>query len=153
MPKLAIVAQAAVALSASTALWGAEAKVAAVAIDPAAGIVSGGADTNIDMLSTGSNPASSATPASSVTDERLAQASTVKPPLIQGTDDPGPSEAKGAITAIDPAAGTVTLADGQVFKLPANFDAASLQVGQEVTITYEAGADGSMEASAVAPAS
>lgn len=61
------------------------------------------------------------------------------------------AEAKGAITAIDPAAGTVTLADGQVFKLPAEFDAASLQVGQDVTITYEQGADGSMAASAVTP--
>lgn len=61
------------------------------------------------------------------------------------------AEAKGAITAIDPAAGTVTLADGQVFKLPAEFDAATLQVGQDVTITYEAGADGAMEASAVTP--
>jgi hypothetical protein len=62
-------------------------------------------------------------------------------------------EAKGTIQAIDPAAGTVTLADGQTFKLPAEFDAASLQVGQDVTITYEAGADGSMEASAVTPSS
>jgi len=61
------------------------------------------------------------------------------------------AEATGAITAIDPAAGTVTLADGQVFTLPAEFDAASLQVGQDVTITYEQGADGSMTASAVTP--
>ena len=60
-------------------------------------------------------------------------------------------EATGQITAIDPAAGTVTLADGQIFKLPAEFDAASLQVGQDVTITYEAGSDGSMAASAVTP--
>jgi hypothetical protein len=45
----------------------------------------------------------------------------------------------------------VTLADGQVFKLPAAFDAAALQVGADVTITYEEGADGSMEASAVTP--
>ena len=51
------------------------------------------------------------------------------------------AEAKGAITAIDPAAGTVTLADGQTYKLPAQFDAASLQVGQDVTITYDQGAD------------
>lgn len=61
------------------------------------------------------------------------------------------AEATGQITAIDPAAGTVTLADGQVFQLPAEFDAASLQVGQDVTITYEEGADGSMTASAVTP--
>ena len=61
-------------------------------------------------------------------------------------------EAKGAISAIDPAAGTVTLADGKVYKLPADFDAASLQVGQEVTITFEAGADGTNTASAVTPA-
>lgn len=61
------------------------------------------------------------------------------------------AEAKGAITAIDPAAGTVTLADGSVFKLPAEFDSATLQVGQDVTITYEEGTDGSMTASQVMP--
>ena len=61
------------------------------------------------------------------------------------------AEAKGAIVAIDPAAGTVTLADGQVFKLPAEFDAASLQVGQEVTITYEASANGTNTTSTVTP--
>ena len=61
------------------------------------------------------------------------------------------AEAKGAITAIDPAAGTVTLADGQTYKLPAQFDAASLQVGQDVTITYQQGTDGSMTATDVTP--
>jgi Cu/Ag efflux protein CusF len=61
------------------------------------------------------------------------------------------AEATGTIQSIDPGAGTVTLADGQVFKLPAAFDAAALQVGADVTITYEEGADGSMEASAVTP--
>jgi hypothetical protein len=61
------------------------------------------------------------------------------------------AEATGTIQAIDPAAGTVTLADGKVFKLPAEFDAAMLQVGADVTITYEEGADGSMQASAVTP--
>jgi hypothetical protein len=61
------------------------------------------------------------------------------------------AEAKGAITAIDPAAGTVTLADGQTYKLPAQFDAASLQVGQVVTITYDQGTDGSMTATDVQP--
>ncbi len=61
------------------------------------------------------------------------------------------AEAKGAITAIDPAAGTVTLADGKVYTLPAEFDAASLQVGQDVTIIFEEGSDGSMTASEVTP--
>jgi hypothetical protein len=61
-------------------------------------------------------------------------------------------EAKGAISAIDPAAGTITLADGKVYKLPADFDAASLQVGQEVTVTFDAGADGTNTATAVTPA-
>jgi hypothetical protein len=61
------------------------------------------------------------------------------------------AEATGAIASIDPAAGTVTLADGQVFTLPAEFDTASVQVGQEVTITYEE-ADGQMTASEVVPA-
>lgn len=60
-------------------------------------------------------------------------------------------EATGAITAIDPAAGTVTLADGNTYTLPAPEDTAALQVGQEVTITYEVGADGSNVATAVTP--
>ena len=61
------------------------------------------------------------------------------------------AEATGAITAIDPAAGTVTLADGNTYTLPAPEDTATLQVGQEVTITFEEGADGSKVASEVAP--
>jgi hypothetical protein len=61
------------------------------------------------------------------------------------------AEATGAIQSIDPAAGTVTLADGKVYKLPAEFDAATLQVGQEVTITFEEGADGTATASSVKP--
>lgn len=62
-------------------------------------------------------------------------------------------EAKGAITVIDPAAGTVTLADGSTYTLPTPEAVASLQVGQEVTITFEEGADGSKMASEVLPAS
>ena len=62
-------------------------------------------------------------------------------------------EASGAITAIDPAAGTVTLADGNTYTLPTPEDAASLQVGQEVTITFEEGSDGSKMATEVAPSS
>jgi Cu/Ag efflux protein CusF len=61
-------------------------------------------------------------------------------------------EATGAITAIDPAAGTVTLADGNTYTLPTPEDAASLQVGQEVTITFEEGTDGSKMATEVVPA-
>jgi len=63
------------------------------------------------------------------------------------------AEATGAITAIDPDAGTVTLADGNTYVLPAPEAAASLQVGQEVTITFEEGSDGSKMATEVVPAS
>ena len=63
------------------------------------------------------------------------------------------AEATGTIQAIDPAAGTVTLADGSVYKLPPQFDTASVQVGSDVTITYDQGADGSMEATAILPKS
>jgi hypothetical protein len=62
-------------------------------------------------------------------------------------------EASGAIQSIDTTAGTVTLADGQTFVLPAGFDTASVAVGDEVTITYEQGADGQMTATAVTPSS
>ncbi len=59
------------------------------------------------------------------------------------------AEAKGTIQSIDPAAGTVTLSDGNTYTLPQDFDAASLQVGQDVTVTYEPAADGAMVATAV----
>ncbi len=62
------------------------------------------------------------------------------------------AEASGAIASVDTAAGTVTLDSGQTFSLPASLDAASLQVGQQVMITYEESADGKMSASEVAPA-
>ncbi len=61
------------------------------------------------------------------------------------------AEANGKIQSIDATAGTVTLEDGTSYKLPAQFDAASLQVGQDVTITYDQGSDGSMDATAVTP--
>jgi Protein of unknown function (DUF1344) len=63
------------------------------------------------------------------------------------------AEASGAIKSIDATAGTVTLADGKTYQLPADFDAASLQVGQNVTITYDEGAGGAMTATAVTPSS
>jgi len=62
------------------------------------------------------------------------------------------AEASGAIASVDAASGTVTLDSGQSFVLPAGLDAASLQIGQQVTITYEQSADGKMQASEVAPA-
>jgi hypothetical protein len=62
-------------------------------------------------------------------------------------------DATGAVQSIDTTAGTVTLADGSVYVLPAGFDAASIAVGDEVTITYEAGADGQMTATAITPSS
>jgi len=61
------------------------------------------------------------------------------------------AEATGAIASVDTASGTVTLDDGQTFMLPSSVDAASLQVGQQVTVTYEEGADGSMSATTIAP--
>ena len=62
-------------------------------------------------------------------------------------------EAKGAISSIDPAAGTVTLASGETFMLPEGFDTASLAVGDQVTITYEQDDSGNMEATEVLPSS
>jgi len=62
-------------------------------------------------------------------------------------------EAKGTISAIDPAAGTVTLSDGATYVLPSTSDAASLQVGQEVNIIFEEGSDGQLMASEIETAS
>ena len=62
------------------------------------------------------------------------------------------ADATGAIQSIDTAASTVTLADGTVYVLPAGFDAASIKVGDNVTITFDE-ADGKMTATGVVPAS
>lgn len=59
------------------------------------------------------------------------------------------AEASGAIANVDAGAGTVTLDNGQTYVLPAGLDAASLHVGENVTITYEKSADGKMTASEV----
>jgi hypothetical protein len=47
------------------------------------------------------------------------------------------AELSGKIVSIDPVAGTITLEDGKVIRLPASVDAASLQIGSEVKVTYE----------------
>jgi hypothetical protein len=62
------------------------------------------------------------------------------------------AEATGAIASIDTSAGSVTLDSGQTFMLPGSVDAASLQVGQQVTVTYDEGTDGSMSATEITPA-
>lgn len=58
------------------------------------------------------------------------------------------AEVTGSITAVDPAAGTVTLDDGNTYVLPANFDLASLQAGAMVKIIYEE-ADGKLTITSV----
>jgi hypothetical protein len=58
-------------------------------------------------------------------------------------------EITGQIQTSDPAASTVTLADGSTYKLPEGFDAASLKPGMSVWIEYAPG-DGGMLASAIA---
>lgn len=62
------------------------------------------------------------------------------------------AEVTGAITAVDPAAGTVTLDDGNTYVLPADFNIASLQAGAMVKITYEE-VDGQLTITAVEQAS
>jgi hypothetical protein len=59
------------------------------------------------------------------------------------------AEASGKIASIDATAGTVTLDSGQTFVLPASVDAASLNAGEDVTITYEESSDGKLNASEV----
>lgn len=60
-------------------------------------------------------------------------------------------EASGVIASIDMTAGTVTLDDGSTYVLPDTTDAATLQVGQRVQITFEENADGTMTATEVMP--
>ncbi len=62
-------------------------------------------------------------------------------------------EAQGSITSVDPSAMTVTLDDGNTYNLPASVDAASLQIGEKVTIQFSKDPDGKMAATAVTPQS
>ena len=62
-------------------------------------------------------------------------------------------QAQGAITAVDPTAMTVTLDDGNTYTLPSSVDAASLKVGEKVTIQFQKDNSGKMTATEVAPAS
>jgi hypothetical protein len=64
------------------------------------------------------------------------------------------AELNGKIASIDAAAGTITLDDGKVIKLPSSVDAASLQVGSDVKVTYdqEAPSGSPTEATMVEPA-
>lgn len=46
-------------------------------------------------------------------------------------------EVTGAITAVDPAAHTVTLDDGKAYVMPAEMDLTNFQIGLNVTLTYD----------------
>ncbi|WP_395540028.1 DUF1344 domain-containing protein [Neotabrizicola sp. sgz301269] len=48
----------------------------------------------------------------------------------------GAMQASGAIKAIDPAAMTITLADGSVYVLPKGDKADQFKVGEKVTLTW-----------------
>ncbi len=58
--------------------------------------------------------------------------------------------ATGAIKSIDAKQATITLADGQIYQLPKNFDAKSLKKGEKVSVTFDK-TDGKMVASQVKP--
>ena len=58
-------------------------------------------------------------------------------------------EASGSITDVDDTAMTVTLDDGNTYKLPADVDPTALQVGDKVTVEYTKDADGNLVASTV----
>jgi Cu/Ag efflux protein CusF len=45
-------------------------------------------------------------------------------------------DAKGVIKSIDTMKHTITLADGKLYDLPANFDAKKLKVGEKVNVAY-----------------
>ena len=47
------------------------------------------------------------------------------------------AEVNGSITSIDATARTVTMDDGKIYTLPADFDAASLKQGDKVKLTVD----------------
>lgn len=68
---------------------------------------------------------------------------TVKPPH-QGAQGGGDGQDMGTITAIDATNGTITLADGNVYKLPGFMTAQSVHVGEMVTVAYSEDASGQL---------
>lgn len=46
-------------------------------------------------------------------------------------------EFQQAITSVDPAANTVTVASGETLHMPAGYNAASLEVGQQIRFEYD----------------
>jgi uncharacterized OB-fold protein len=62
------------------------------------------------------------------------------------------AQATGAIASLDASVGTVTLDNGQTFMLPGSIDAASLQIGDRVSVTYEENANGEITATTITPA-
>ncbi|MDN2567937.1 DUF1344 domain-containing protein [Aquibium sp. A9E412] len=46
------------------------------------------------------------------------------------------ADTEGQITAVDQDAMTITLADGQTYKLPAEIDMSAIEEGMEVVIAY-----------------
>ena len=47
------------------------------------------------------------------------------------------ADADGKIKGIDADKGTITLSDGKTYKLPGEFDVASLKEGMEIVISYD----------------
>jgi hypothetical protein len=60
-------------------------------------------------------------------------------------------QASGTISSIDTASGSVTLNDGKVYFLPQTVAAATLKVGDKVTITFTSDTSGKMMASDLKP--
>jgi Cu/Ag efflux protein CusF len=47
------------------------------------------------------------------------------------------ADAEGEITKIDADKGTITLTDGKTYKLPGEFDVASLKEGMDIVLSYD----------------
>jgi hypothetical protein len=82
---------------------------------------------------------------------RLIAAATAAALIAASSLSAHADEATGMITAIDTAAATLTLDTGETFVLPSPVVAASLAIGQEVTVTYQESSDGTLTALEVAP--
>jgi hypothetical protein len=60
-------------------------------------------------------------------------------------------EVMGAIVSVDLTGGTVTLDSGQTFILTETVDPTALEIGEDVTVTYELTTDGLHAATMIAP--
>jgi hypothetical protein len=82
---------------------------------------------------------------------KLGAAAIVAAILTAGASPALAAEVDGAIASVDPTTNTITLTDGNTYRLPPGISAAALLAGTQVHVIYEEAPDGKLIASDVQP--